>query len=117
MNIVKDERLKEEAKILFRFLKDYGAYMKYRKYIFCPNTYNRVQKDNPDWSFENTLKTYGLYNMVTILITWDKTDEGFEFWADLHAKFRNYVRKIKSEASAEKKKRKNRRKMVRKMHG
>ena len=112
MNIVKDERLKEEAKILFRFLKDYGAYMKYRKYIFCPNTYNIVQKDNPDWSFENTLKTYGLDNMVTILITWDKTDEGFEFWADLHAKFRNYVRKIKSEASAEKKKRKIRRKVV-----
>ena len=96
MNIVKDEQLKKDVKILFRFLKDKGVYVKYRKYIFCPKTYNRVQKYNPNWSFENTFKTYGLDNMVKILIRWNNSDEGFEFWSDLHTKFRNYVRKIKS---------------------
>lgn len=104
MDIVKDNKLKKDAKILFRFLKDNGVYAKYRKYVFSPKTYN-LQKDCPSWSFENTLKNYGLNSMITILITWDNTDEGYKFWFDLHKKFESYVRKIESEASAKKKKR------------
>jgi hypothetical protein len=95
MDIVKDNKLKKDAKILFRFLKDKGVYIKYRKYIFSPKTYNRTQKDNPDWSFEKTLKTYGLDDMITILITWDNTDEGFQFWSDLHEEFKRYVRRVR----------------------
>ena len=95
MDIVKDNKLKKDAKILFRFLKDKGVYMKYRKYIFCPKTYNIIQKDNPSWSFETTLKTYGLDNMITILITWGNTDEGYGFWEKLHAEFKRYVRRIR----------------------
>ena len=95
MDIVKDNKLKKDAKILFRYLKDKGVYMKYRKYIFCPKTYNRVQKDNPNWSFETTLKTYGLDNMITILIAWDNTDEGYSFWENLHTEFKRHVRRVR----------------------
>lgn len=87
------ENYNERKKFFFRFLKDNGIYAAYRKYIFNPKTYNVYQTTTSNWSFDKCAEKYGMLCMLSMLITWDETREGYEYWSKLNKKYKEEFRK------------------------
>ena len=85
----KDSLYAEKKKFFLRFLKEKNIYSKYKRYIHNKNYYNVVQKGNHDWSFDEVAHKYGIYRMVSMLISWDATPEGYWYWHNLHSEFMN----------------------------
>lgn len=84
---VESEQLKKEIKFFFRFLKENGIYSAYKKYIFNPKTQNQYQKHHPNWSIRKCAISDGTKKLITMLITWDRTKEGYDYWYKWHCKF------------------------------
>lgn len=95
----------EEKKCLLRFLKEKGVYSKFIKYISNSKHYN-MQKSYPfndSYSLDWGLETFGVVCIISSLITWDTTDEGYEFWHTLCKEFDIQMRKkIKEEKDGKK---------------
>lgn len=83
----KDYRCRK--RFFLRFLKENGVYSAYKRYISSPKTYNQFQKTTVNWTFDKCAKKHGMINMVSMLITWHRTKEGYDFWQNLHCKFRS----------------------------
>lgn len=77
------EELTEELKFLKRYLKEYGAYVAYRKNIRNKKCFNGWQKNTPMWSFKEAVEFFGVRPLITRLMVWDKTKEGWEYWNNL----------------------------------
>lgn len=86
--------IKDDRKILLRYLKNKGLYSKYWKYVYSPKTWNSYQRHHTDWTIDGAIKEYGLGGMITALITWNQTDEGDEFWYELHRDFNKFLKDI-----------------------
>lgn len=84
---IKSEELKIKLKFFFRFLKDNGIYSAYKRNIFNPKTYNQFQKQDKNWSLEKCARKHGVDTLITMLIAWDKTKEGYNYWCNLHCKY------------------------------
>jgi hypothetical protein len=80
----------EDIKFFKRFLKEHGVYSKYRRYIRDKKTFNGFQMQHSDgWAFEGAVKEIGdIRLMITRLISWSCTKEGFTYWEKLHKKLR-----------------------------
>ena len=87
-----DAKYIKQKKFFFRFLKENGVYSAYIKYIRNPKTYNFWQREYPNWTFDSCAMSNGMNNMVSVLITWDSTDEGYNFWNRLSIKFNKEFR-------------------------
>ncbi len=87
----KDVSFNEDIKFFKRFLKEHGIYSKYKRYIRDEKTFNGFQKVHGNrWTFEGAVKEIGdISFMITRLIAWNRTEEGYEFWQNLHKKLRN----------------------------
>ena len=85
----KDSLYAEKRKFFLRFLKEKNIYSKYKKYIHNKNYYNVYQRDNNNWSFDGAAIRYGMYRMVSTLICWNSTPEGYYYWDKLHNEFIN----------------------------
>jgi hypothetical protein len=101
--------MSKDRAVLFRFLKNEGIYNKFLEYISTPCCWNMQVRDRKfqDWywrlqQLNGTLKYskrinpklldyaieyWGLKNIISTLITWDRTKEGFNFWATKCDKF------------------------------
>ena len=92
-----DEEYKKRKKFFLRFLKENGVYSRYMRYIKSPSTYNGFQKNIPNWTFDKCAKKHGMSSMVTMLISWSKTEEGYDFWENIHniylEKYTNFFNK------------------------
>ena len=88
-----NNKYKEKKRFLIRFLKENGLYSAYRRYIHSKKTYNVYQKETPNWSFDDCALSNDMSVMISRLIVWDKTKEGYEFWHKLHLKFNDEYRK------------------------
>ena len=86
--------IKDDKKILLRYLKNKGLYNKYWKYAHSPKTWNPYQKQRTNWTFDGAIKECGLGGMITSLINWIKTDEGATFWYNIHCDFNNFLKDI-----------------------
>ena len=66
----------------------------YRKYIRNRKTFNCFQKQHSNgWTFEEAVKEIGdISLMITRLISWSSTKEGFGYWQILHNKLRSEYR-------------------------
>jgi hypothetical protein len=86
----KDVGFSEDIKFFKRFLKEHGIYSKYKRYIRDRKTFNGFQKAHTrGWTFEGAVKEIGdIRLMITRLIAWSNTKEGFTFWENLHKKLR-----------------------------
>lgn len=86
----KDAGFDEDIKFFKRFLKEHGIYSKYKRYIRDRKTFNGFQKQHSDgWTFEEAVKDIGdIRLMITRLISWSSTKEGFTYWEKLHKKLR-----------------------------
>ena len=84
---IEDERLRKQLKFFFRFLKENGIYSAYRKYINNPKTYNGYQKTHKKWTLEKCAAENGVGMLITMLISWSNTKEGYNFWCQKHIKF------------------------------
>ena len=72
----------------FRFLKEKNAFSKYMKYIHCGKYDNVVQMDCLNWDFDSVAKKLGMTEMITSLIMWSSTPEGYRYWLALHTEFK-----------------------------
>ena len=86
-------KFKMRKRFFFRFLKENGLYHSYYKYIHSRKTYNGFQKRYANWTWDMCASCYGVKSMISMLIAWDKTDEGYEYWADKHDKFQQKLNK------------------------
>jgi hypothetical protein len=90
---IKDERLRKQLKFFFRFLKENGIYSAYKRNIFNPKTYNQFQKHDKNWSLEKCARKHGVDTLITMLISWCNTKEGYDYWMRKHVKFVTKFRK------------------------
>lgn len=92
-----DDLYKEQKRFFTRFLKENNVYGRYIKYIKNKTYYNGYQtsseKKHKYWSFDTCAEENGIQNMVSMLITWDRTPEGYDFWHDLSERFKREFRK------------------------
>ena len=86
----KNAPFNEDIKFFKRFLKENGVYSRYKRYIRDKKTFNGYQKQHSSgWTFEEAVKDIGdIRFMITRLILWSNTKEGFEYWENLHRKLR-----------------------------
>ena len=88
---------KEQKRFFIRFLKENNVYGKYVRYIRNKKYYNCYQKnleaEGKYWSFDACALKSGMQCMVSMLISWDRTPEGFDFWNRLSEKFKTEFRK------------------------
>ena len=73
-------------KLFFRYLKQKGVYTRFRKYF----SFNYLNKWHPEILLKiKTTKDYFIIIPPTFYLeyafTWDGTEEGFDFWADISA--------------------------------
>ena len=84
---IKSEELKIKLKFFFRFLKENGIYSAYKKYINNPKTYNGYQKTHKKWTLEKCAAETGVKTLITTLISWTETKEGYDYWRRMHCKY------------------------------
>jgi hypothetical protein len=77
----------KELAFFKRYLKEHGAYAAYRRNIHDEKCYNVWQEKNPDWSFKNAVEHFGVKLLITKLITWNNTSEGWDYWNKMHQDF------------------------------
>ena len=85
----KDSLYAEKRKFFLRFLKEKNIYSKYKRYIHNKDYYNVAQKESNDWSFDKVAREYGMHRMISMLIIWDATPEGYWYWYDLHNEYQS----------------------------
>ncbi len=85
-----EDKVKRDAKIFFRFLKEEGVFRSFLRYFNNPVAFNGVRKDYPDKNIYFFIRSYGIRYLITILIFWGATNEGHIFWEEKHKKFLNY---------------------------
>ena len=98
--------MSKDRAVLFRFLKNEGIYNRFLEYISTPCCWNMQVRDykfnvwrhqlnnelkynkriNPKL-LDYAIEYWGLKNIISTLITWDRTNEGFNFWATQCDKF------------------------------
>lgn len=83
------EELKKEFNILTRFLKDNGAYMKFLRYLNDKHIVNNVTSGRD--IFEMIIRNGTTTNIITLMITWDRTKEGYGFWQNLHYHYNKII--------------------------
>ena len=91
--------MNKDRAVLFRFLKDEGIYNRFLECISTPRCWNMQVGDykfnvwrhqlnnelkynkriNPKL-LDYAIKCWGLKYIISALITWDRTKEGFNFW-------------------------------------
>lgn len=82
----KDEDLVEQYKIFLRFLKEKGLlsiYFKYCRTKECQNIRKHVPKYK-NKTFLEIINERGFYNVISYMIIWDRTKEGYHFWKCLN---------------------------------
>lgn len=104
-----DEYKSSSKRFLFRFLKEHKIYNKFQDYIHNKSTWNFYQRRcNGDFTIDQAVndKSYYLYSnskeyyigLLSYLIVWRKTEEGYGFWYKKHnqllQEWRNYVREM-----------------------
>ena len=88
--MIKTANFNEDIKFFKRFLKENGVYSRYKRYIRDKKTFNGYQRQNGSgWTFEEAVKDIGdIRLMITRLISWSCTKEGFSYWEKLHKKLK-----------------------------
>lgn len=82
----------EYVKFFLRWLKENKIHQKYFKYILNPKHYNLYQRNNPDFTISSAGKQYGYHLLVSYLISWNSTREGYEYWERLSLKYKKDYR-------------------------
>ena len=77
------EELIEELKFLKRYLKEHGAYVAYKRNIRNKRCFNGWQRNTPLWSLKDAVEFFGVRPLITRLMVWDKTKEGWAYWNTL----------------------------------
>ena len=77
------EEMIKELTFLKRYLKEHGAYAAYRRNIRSKRCFNGWQRSTPIWSFKEAVEFFGVRPLITRLMAWDKTKEGWEYWNNL----------------------------------
>lgn len=77
------EEMIKELKFFKRYLKEHGAYAAYRRNIRSKRCFNGWQNSTPIWSFKEAVEFFGVRPLITRLMVWDKTKEGWEYWNNL----------------------------------
>ena len=74
------------TQLFIRFLKENNAY-----HLFLYNICNR--KYDPSWQYNiEDIKTYKAYYLINHAFAWGETNEGYDFWYNINAKWgKNYI--------------------------
>ena len=81
-----EDKVKIDAKIFFRFLKEEGIFMSFLKYFNNPEVFNELRKIFPTKNIYFFIRCYSAKYLITILIIWSATKEGYGFWQNKHDK-------------------------------
>ena len=85
-----EDEVKKNAKIFFRFLKEEGIFMSFLKYFNNPEVFNELRKIFPTKNIYFFIRCYSAKYLITILIIWSATKEGYGFWQNKHDKLCKY---------------------------
>lgn len=87
------EELKKEFNILTRFLKDNKAYASFLRYLREKRVANSfLWVNNTHHNIFDIITMYNTtYNIITVMITWDRTKEGYGFWQNLHYQYNKII--------------------------
>ena len=79
----------QSRKFLFRFLKEHGVYRRFLTYIANKRHHNvqRTIITRDTYPIEWCIKRWGATGIISTLLTWDTTKEGFSFWDNLSYEF------------------------------
>jgi hypothetical protein len=77
------EELTEELKFLKRYLKEHGAYVAYKRNIRNKRCFNGWQKCTPMWAFKDAVEFFGVRPLISRLMVWTQTKEGWGYWNTL----------------------------------
>ena len=79
-----------EKKIFITFLKEHHAFEKYiYNFKYVGKRYNRVDK-----CFNKLIKSQSAESYIDNAFTWDDTNEGWEYWYNLHTLWVEYYNNI-----------------------
>lgn len=81
------EELTDKVRFLKRYLKEHGAYAAYRRNIHDEKCYKVWQRNYPNWTFKDAVKYFGVRLLITKLIVWNATNEGWDYWNEMHQNF------------------------------
>lgn len=82
-------QLRAQVKFLKRYLKEKGLFKKYFLYIHNPKTYNQFQKSfEGEFTFKLAVEYLGVKDLISRLISWVETEEGYSFWKKVYDDFR-----------------------------
>lgn len=70
----------KSRKLLFRFLKDNDIYKKFIVYIANPEFYNMQGNAFSAMTINEYIEERGVKYIITEMLTWSKTPEGWDFW-------------------------------------
>lgn len=77
----------EQKKILFRFLKDRGIYRTFLRYIKNPAHANMQREPGFPQTFNEYVGKRGVRYIITEMLNWASTKQGWSFWNDTHGAF------------------------------
>jgi hypothetical protein len=77
----------EQKKILFRFLKDRGIYRTFLRYIKVPAHANMQRKTDFPQTFNEYVEKRGVRYIITEMLHWASTKQGWSFWDNTHSAF------------------------------
>lgn len=78
----------KSRKLLLRFLKDNGIYKKFIDYIANPRYYNMQNKCFSAITINEYIEERGVRRIITEMLTWNETPEGWDFWNRKHEEFK-----------------------------
>ena len=79
--------ISEQKKILFRFLKDRGIYRTFLRYIKTPAYMNMQREPGFPKTFDEYVEKRGVRYIITEMLIWDRTKQGWSFWDNTHDAF------------------------------
>lgn len=77
----------EQKKILFRFLKDRGIYRTFLRYIKNPAYMNLQREPGFPQTFNEYVEKRGVRYIITEMLHWNMTKQGWSFWDNTHSAF------------------------------
>lgn len=78
----------KSRKLLFRFLKDNGIYKKFIDYTANPKYYNLQGRCLSTMTINEYIEERGVSDIITEMLTWSETPEGWDFWYRNHEEFK-----------------------------
>jgi hypothetical protein len=88
-----NEELKKEFNILTRFLKDNEAYASFLRYLMDKRVSNNLV-----WVGKTRHNIFDMIairgttvNIISFMLTWNKTKEGYDFWQNLHSQYNKII--------------------------